>query len=98
MIKLFKNLLISVAIMTISTAGFAGVVVPKPAAPGIAAESYILMDHDSGEVLAENAADERLPPASITKLMTSYVVSHELEAGNIKLFGRTADPDFIRAA
>ncbi len=85
MIKLFKNLLISVAIMTISTAGFAGVVVPKPAAPGIAAESYILMDHDSGEVLAENAADERLPPASITKLMTSYVVSHELEAGNIKL-------------
>jgi D-alanyl-D-alanine carboxypeptidase (penicillin-binding protein 5/6) len=36
-------------------------------------------------VLAEHNADERLPPASITKLMTSYVVSHELHAGNISL-------------
>ncbi|MDX1573728.1 MAG: D-alanyl-D-alanine carboxypeptidase family protein [Methylophaga sp.] len=85
MIKLFKNLLASAMILTASTASFAGAVVPNPVAPGIGAESYILMDHDSGKVLAEDAADERLPPASITKLMTSYVVSHELEAGNIKL-------------
>lgn len=85
MIKLFKNLLASAVILTASTASFAGAVVPNPIAPSIGAESYILMDHDSGKVLAEDAADERLPPASITKLMTSYVVSHELEAGNIKL-------------
>ncbi|MEX1201311.1 MAG: D-alanyl-D-alanine carboxypeptidase family protein [Methylophaga sp.] len=85
MIKLFKNLLASAVILTASTTSFAGAVVPNPVAPSIAAESYILMDHDSGKVLAENAAGERLPPASITKLMTSYVVSHELEAGNIKL-------------
>ncbi len=85
MIKLFKNLLASAVILTASTASFAGAVVPNPVAPSIGAESYILMDHDSGKVLAEDAADERLPPASITKLMTSYVVSHELEAGNIKL-------------
>lgn len=85
MIKLFKNLLASAVILTASTASFAGAVVPNPVAPSIAAKSYILVDHDSGKVLADSAPDERLPPASITKLMTSYVVSHEIEAGNIKL-------------
>ncbi|HET8808055.1 MAG TPA: serine-type D-Ala-D-Ala carboxypeptidase, partial [Methylophaga sp.] len=73
MIKLFKNLLASAVILTASTTSFAGAVVPKPVAPSIAAESYILMDHDSGKVLAESEATTRLPPASITKLMTSYV-------------------------
>lgn len=85
MIKLFKYIFASAIILTVSSISFAGAVVPNPVAPSIAAKSYILMDHDSGKVLAENAPDERLPPASITKLMTSYVVSHELEAGNIKL-------------
>lgn len=85
MIKLFKNLLASAAILMVSTASYAGAVVPNPIAPTIAAKSYILLDHDSGKVLAESAPDERLPPASITKLMTSYVIAHELAAGNIKL-------------
>ncbi|MEX0614336.1 MAG: D-alanyl-D-alanine carboxypeptidase family protein, partial [Methylophaga sp.] len=85
MIKLFKNIFASAVILTVSTTSFAGAVVPNPVAPSIAAESYILMDHDSGKILAENESNTRLPPASITKLMTSYVVSHELEAGNIKL-------------
>ena len=85
MIKLFKNLFASAVILTISSTSFAGAVVPNPVAPSIAAESYILMDHDSGKVLAESESNTRLPPASITKLMTSYVVSHELEAGNVKL-------------
>ncbi len=85
MIKLFKNLLASAFILTVSTSSFAGVVVPNPVAPSIAAKSYILMDHDSGKVLAEDAAGERLPPASITKVMTSYVIAQELAADNIKL-------------
>jgi D-alanyl-D-alanine carboxypeptidase (penicillin-binding protein 5/6) len=85
MIKLFKNLLASAFILTVSTTSFAGVVVPNPVAPSIAAKSYILMDHDSGKVLAEDAAGERLPPASITKVMTSYVIAQELAADNIKL-------------
>jgi D-alanyl-D-alanine carboxypeptidase (penicillin-binding protein 5/6) len=63
----------------------AGVVTPKPSAPSVAAKAHVLIDYDSGRVLAEENADERLPPASITKLMTSYVVSHELHAGNIGL-------------
>ncbi|MCX4188376.1 D-alanyl-D-alanine carboxypeptidase family protein [Methylophaga sp. OBS4] len=63
----------------------AGAITPNPTAPSVAAKAYILMDYDSDRVLAEQNADERLPPASITKLMTSYVVSHELHAGNIQL-------------
>ncbi len=63
----------------------AGVVAPKPSAPAVAAKSHILIDYDSGKVLAAENPDEKLPPASITKLMTSYVVSHELHAGNIAL-------------
>jgi len=58
---------------------------PIPAAPTLGANSYILIDFDSRDVLAENNADMRVEPASITKVMTSYVVFTELAAGNIKL-------------
>ncbi len=61
------------------------VVTPSPTAPTVAAKSYILQDFASGRVLAEQNSDQRLPPASITKLMTAYVVAHELKAGNITL-------------
>jgi serine-type D-Ala-D-Ala carboxypeptidase (penicillin-binding protein 5/6) len=54
-----------------------------PAPPGVAARAYLLMDANSGEVLVEQNADERLPPASLTKLMTSYVLSYELEHGQV---------------
>lgn len=56
-----------------------------PAPPQIAAKSWILMDADSGRVLVEHNADERLPPASLTKLMTAYLVERELDRGNINL-------------
>lgn len=55
-----------------------------PAPPQLAAKSWILMDADSGRVLAEHNADERLPPASLTKLMTAYLVERELDRGNIQ--------------
>ncbi|MAY35434.1 MAG: serine-type D-Ala-D-Ala carboxypeptidase [Spongiibacteraceae bacterium] len=54
-----------------------------PAPPQIAAKAWILMDADSGEVITEHRADERLPPASLTKLMTSYVLSYWLENGQV---------------
>lgn len=54
-----------------------------PAPPKIAASGYILMDANSGKVIVEYNADERLPPASLTKLMTSYVLSYEIEEGNV---------------
>lgn len=55
-----------------------------PAAPEIEARSHLLIDLSSGQVLAEQLADEPVPPASLTKIMTSYVLSYELEAGNVK--------------
>lgn len=55
-----------------------------PAAPQLAASSYILLDARSGKVLMEHNADEPLPPASLTKMMTSYIASLEILRGQIK--------------
>ena len=54
-----------------------------PAAPKLASESYILMDADSGEILAAEKIDEPMHPASLTKMMTSYIGEAEVAAGNI---------------
>jgi D-alanyl-D-alanine carboxypeptidase (penicillin-binding protein 5/6) len=58
---------------------------PTPAAPALGANSYILVDFNSGDVLVESNPDMRVETASITKVMTSYVVFNELVEGNIKL-------------
>lgn len=55
-----------------------------PDAPSIDARAWILMDYSSGKVLTEGNADEKLDPASLTKIMTSYVVGQALKAGKIK--------------
>ncbi len=56
-----------------------------PAPPPLSARGYLLIDQQSGRVLASKAANERLEPASITKLMTAYAVFRALEAGQIEL-------------
>ena len=56
--------------------------VPSP--PQIEATAYILMDATSGAVLAEHNADVPLPPASLTKMMTTYVLAIEMEAGRVR--------------
>jgi len=58
---------------------------PMPPPPAIDAKAWLLMDYASGQVLAQSNMDERVAPASITKVMTSYVVSAELAQGKIKL-------------
>lgn len=58
---------------------------PIPAAPVLGANSYILQDFHSQQILVEHNSDLKVEPASITKLMTSYVVFKELSAGKIKL-------------
>ncbi|MCF6282207.1 MAG: D-alanyl-D-alanine carboxypeptidase [Candidatus Polarisedimenticolaceae bacterium] len=58
---------------------------PIPAAPKIAATGYLLIDFDSGRALAEKSADQALEPASLTKIMTAYVVFREIAEGNITL-------------
>jgi len=58
---------------------------PVPAAPSIGASSYILLDFHSDSVIAGDDPDERVEPASITKLMTSYVAFSEIARGNLAL-------------
>lgn len=55
-----------------------------PNAPQIDAKAWILIDYASGKVLTESNADQRLDPASLTKMMTSYVVGQAIKAGKIK--------------
>jgi len=54
-----------------------------PSPPQIAGSSYILMDAKSGRIIMENNSHERLPPASLTKMMTAYIVERELDEGRI---------------
>ena len=58
---------------------------PIPGAPQVNARGYYLMDLTSGQVLAEMNADQRLEPASLTKLMSAYAIFHALKDGRIKL-------------
>ncbi len=58
---------------------------PVPAPPEVAAKNYLLIDFASGKVLAEKNADEQIEPASITKLMTAYVVYKELDEGRLNM-------------
>ncbi|TKF31968.1 serine hydrolase [Enterovibrio norvegicus] len=81
--SLLRSLVLSTAVLASASAVAAPSVVPD--APQIAAKGYVLLDYNSGKVLAENNAYERLNPASLTKMMTSYVIGQEVERGNISL-------------
>ncbi len=63
--------------------GVAGTIVPAP--PSINAAAYLLMDFQSGDILVEHNIDESLEPASLTKLMTAYVLAEEIDAGRLSL-------------
>ncbi|WP_051691065.1 serine hydrolase [Photorhabdus australis] len=55
----------------------------EPIVPSVDAKAYVLMDYDSGKILASNNPDERLDPASLTKIMTSYVIGQAIKTGKI---------------
>jgi D-alanyl-D-alanine carboxypeptidase (penicillin-binding protein 5/6) len=55
--------------------------IPPP--PELAAKSYVLMDAASGNVLVDHDGDQRLPPASLTKLMTAYIATLEIKRGRL---------------
>lgn len=75
-----KRLLLSI-LTVIAFSAQANAAIPAP--PQISATAYILIDAASGAVLAESNADMPLPPASLTKMMTSYVLAAEMTAGRI---------------
>lgn len=56
-----------------------------PAPPKVNAESFLVMDHRSGDVIAGDKVTERMEPASLTKMMTTYVIAEELASGNISM-------------
>jgi len=63
----------------------ASAALPIPSAPDVAAKNYFLMDFASGDVLAEKNPDVQVEPASITKMMTSYVIYKELDADRLAM-------------
>lgn len=78
----FVALLCSVTLSLSSIYVSAAVVIPP--APTVAAKGFVLMDFQTGNVIAEQNADIQIPPASLTKMMTSYVIGQEIANGNIK--------------
>ncbi len=73
-----------VALLLFTPLGFA-TITSVPAAPNIDAEAYVLVDYHSGKILAQKDMDKRIDPASLTKMMTVYVLDHELQNGRFKL-------------
>ena len=76
--QLFRTLLLALFFISNAQA-----VVPE--APEINASGYLLMEMHSGKVLVEKNADQRLEPASLTKIMTAHVVFEEIAKGKLKL-------------
>ncbi len=56
-----------------------------PDAPALSARSFVIMDYASGEVIASHNPHEQVPPASLTKLMTAYIVEKEIDSGKLQL-------------
>lgn len=84
-----KSLLRSLSVIVVLALTLAGkttaqsVLIPSP--PQIAGSSYVLMDPKSGRIIMEENSHERLPPASLTKMMTAYIVERELDEGRIAM-------------
>ncbi|MCL1125197.1 serine hydrolase [Shewanella surugensis] len=84
MMKFLNNPLKAVLLVTsfaFTQAYAAPMVIPD--APKVAAKAFVLMDFNTGQIIAEENAYESLNPASLTKMMTSYVIGQEIKAGNI---------------
>lgn len=75
-----QRLVLSFTVLIASVAWSAPLVPPPPE---IAAKSYVLMDAASGDVLAQHDGDTRRPPASLTKMMTAYIATLEMQRGRI---------------
>ena len=73
-----------VLVLLMSLFSLSALAEPVPA-PVLAARSWVLIDHATGQVLAQKDADERIEPASLTKLMTAYLTFSALKAGTISL-------------
>ncbi|MEN6585856.1 MAG: D-alanyl-D-alanine carboxypeptidase family protein [Sulfuricella sp.] len=80
-----KRLLLIFAVLFFSTLAAAEQVLPLPPAPPIAARAYLLADFPSGRLLVQQGANDRIEPASLTKLMTAYLTFAALKQGRLKM-------------
>ena len=80
---MLKNFLLALAFVFLSMNSTADIWMPSP--PDISAKSYILIDYHSGRTIAGNNMDDSYDPASLTKLMTAYVVYHSLAKGIVTI-------------
>lgn len=95
MTKFSTRFIALITVLLLSSLVFANPVIPiptqpqqaafTPSAPNIDATGYILMDANSGKVLAEKDSNNRMPPASLTKLMSLYIISGAIKSGQIHL-------------
>ncbi len=85
MMKAFTTLLLLAAAILAATARAA---VPVPQAPAVNARAYLVEDFHSGQTIAEKNPDQRVEPASITKLMSAYVIFQEIRNGTLSLEDR----------
>lgn len=81
--KKLLSKLVCISLCSLSFVSNAKLLVPNP--PMINAKAYILVDFQTGKVLAEKNADKSLNPASLTKMMTSYVIGKEIQNGTIDM-------------
>lgn len=85
---LFFNVSVSLLLVFSSNLAVAdGPIIPAP--PQLAADSYVMMDALTGQILVAHNEHERIPPASITKLMTSYIAEREVIEGRMTLTDQT---------
>ncbi|WP_227526198.1 D-alanyl-D-alanine carboxypeptidase family protein [Psychrobacter sp. FDAARGOS_221] len=75
-----KSIAITTGALLVSSTALAATITP----PEMDNTAYILMDYDTGVILAEKNADEPLPPASLTKMMTSHIIEKKLLSGELK--------------
>ena len=79
----FTASLILLLFVSLALPSYAAIMVP--ASPKIKARGFLLMDFDSGRILTEKKSNQRMEPASLTKMLTSYVIANELANGGISL-------------
>ncbi len=84
-INIIKITFLRSIFLILSLVGYLSAQAPVPQPPQINASSYILMDFNTGTVLAEREIDSRVEPASLTKLMTAYVIFKAIEEEQMSL-------------
>lgn len=81
--KRLFSVLISTILLAVTFMAQAVTIVPPP--PPVAAKGFVLMDYDTGHIIASENADIQLHPSSLTKMMTTYVIGQEIKNGTITL-------------